>query len=305
MSVIACCDGCKGVCGQGGVLQGLCSDAWDAEAACDFDAAINLFKTAIDYGCSVAMVELGIMFEGAPVQETIRKFYWENEETCDDFARHACREYLNTSMPDLPFVNEEIAIEYYRMAALRGDRKGMRIYASKLLCGNIKVKRPYPFVDVDTRFCENSERYNADEAVLLLRLLEKKRLELHEVYSLLGQAYDYGWGVEQNYAKAMEYYGKSAALGSSWASSWAAMEIGVLTFLGWGGSSDYARAFYWFRRAMHGGCDYAALNAAYCYETGQGTSQDITAAVNLYKQVLDCEIDVLVKRAKEGLGRCG
>jgi TPR repeat protein len=161
------------------------------------------------------------------------------------------------------------------------------------------VKRPYPFIDEDKRFKNNSELYCAEEAVMLLGLLEKGSANPGYVRTLLGQAYDYGWGVEQNYAKAREYYTKGATLGDSWGMT----EIGVLTFLGWGGTPDHAKAFSWFRRAMHEGDARGALYAAYCHETGQGTSQDVVAAANLYRQVAGCNNEALVKRARDGLAR--
>ena len=61
--------------------------------------------------------------------------------------------------------------------------------------------------------------------------------------------YDEGLGIEQDYAKAREWYEKAAANGNNAAQA----NLGVMYYLGNGVEKDYAKAIEWFGKAASNG----------------------------------------------------
>jgi hypothetical protein len=86
----------------------------------------------------------------------------------------------------------------------------------------------------------------------------------------IGRMYAYGRGVPQGYAKAMDWYRKSAAQGHLSAIN----NIGRLYHEGFGVAQDYAAALQWYRLAADGGDGVAQYNLGSMYAHGQGVPQN-------------------------------
>src|SRR5258705_266072 len=86
----------------------------------------------------------------------------------------------------------------------------------------------------------------------------------------LGNLYQGGQGVAQDYAQAAIWYRKAAEQGDSYAQS----HLGYLYFAGKGVAQDYAQAAIWTRKAAEQGSAVAQDNLGHLYESGQGLPQD-------------------------------
>jgi hypothetical protein len=97
---------------------------------------------------------------------------------------------------------------------------------------------------------------------------------------LLGWAYDVGFGVAQDYAKAREWFEKAADKGDERAMT----NLGVIYQLGQGVAHDYAKAREWFEKAADKGDERAMTNLGVIYQLGQGVAHDYAKARELYEK---------------------
>jgi len=106
--------------------------------------------------------------------------------------------------------------------------------------------------------------------------------DLGEAYSMsnLGWMYSHGYGVDQDYAKAREWYEKAAALGYEGAMS----NLGSLYDDGFGVPQDYVKAREWHEKAAAKGHAGAMVNLGALYEEGRGVTQDYTVARAWYEK---------------------
>ena len=86
--------------------------------------------------------------------------------------------------------------------------------------------------------------------------------------------YDFGRGVQQDYAQAAGWFRKAAEQGFASAQ----LNLGAAYYEGQGVSQDYAQAAAWFRRAAEQGDATAQFNLGAAYCDGQGMPQDYTEA---------------------------
>jgi TPR repeat protein len=87
----------------------------------------------------------------------------------------------------------------------------------------------------------------------------------------LGDAYDSGEGVPQDYAKAREWYDKAAAKGHDGAM----VGLGLLYENGQGVPQDYVKAREWFEKAAAKDNTDAMVNLGVIFENGKGVPQEI------------------------------
>ena len=99
----------------------------------------------------------------------------------------------------------------------------------------------------------------------------------------IGYLYECGFGVEQDYAAAMEWYEKSADLGNSTA----IYNIGYLYYYGFGVEQDYAVAMEWFKKSADLGYSDAMSHIGTLYDCGYGVEQDYEAAMEWYEKAAD------------------
>lgn len=95
----------------------------------------------------------------------------------------------------------------------------------------------------------------------------------------LGLMYEYGQGVPQDYAKAMEYYTKAANQGFAGAQN----NLGLMYKNGQGVPEDYFRAVEWFTKAANQGSAGGQTNLGIMYEDGKGVPQDNIKAKAYFK----------------------
>ncbi len=95
----------------------------------------------------------------------------------------------------------------------------------------------------------------------------------------LGYCYKNGHGVPQNYAKAIEWYRKAADQGNSSAQN----GLGTCYY----NQQDYANAVEWLQKAANHGNATAQHNLGYCYENGHGVPRNYSKAIEWYQKAAE------------------
>jgi hypothetical protein len=96
-----------------------------------------------------------------------------------------------------------------------------------------------------------------------------------EAQFTLGEMYDRGDGVPQDFAQAAEWHLKAAAQGLAEAQA----ELGDKYRTGRGVPKDFAEAVAWYRKAAEQGHALAQFNLGLMYRNGEGVPQDAVEAV--------------------------
>jgi TPR repeat protein len=96
----------------------------------------------------------------------------------------------------------------------------------------------------------------------------------------LGWAYENAHGVKQDLAEALNWYRKSAAQGDADAQN----SLGDMYDSGKGVKQDYAEAVNWYRKSAEQGNAYAQYRLGWAYANGQGVKQDQAEALNWYRK---------------------
>jgi len=96
----------------------------------------------------------------------------------------------------------------------------------------------------------------------------------------LGQRYDSGRGVPQDYATARGWYEKAAAQGHAWAQN----QLGQLYADGRGVPHDYKKARQWWEQAAAQGVSQAQYNLGQLHANGRGVPQDYATARGWYEK---------------------
>ena len=99
----------------------------------------------------------------------------------------------------------------------------------------------------------------------------------------LGWMYQYGDGVEQDVAKAIEWYTKAADLGDVNAMN----NLGFIYEYSDGVEQDVAKAVEWYTKAAEAGDTSAIMTLASMYEFGNGVEQDIDKANEWYAKAVE------------------
>lgn len=89
-----------------------------------------------------------------------------------------------------------------------------------------------------------------------------------------------GQGVNQDYAKALDLFRKSAAQGNVAAQC----NLGWMLLNGKGITPDYAQALYWFQKSAAGGNVESKNNIGWMYQNGEGVNQDYAQALDWYEK---------------------
>src|SRR5215467_5458681 len=98
-----------------------------------------------------------------------------------------------------------------------------------------------------------------------------------------GEQYYYGRGVEQNYAKAAEWYRKAADQGVADAQA----RLGVMYAYGQGVPNNDTEAVKWYRKAADQGDADAQTRLGCMYENGRGVPKDDAEAVKWFRKAAD------------------
>ncbi len=95
-----------------------------------------------------------------------------------------------------------------------------------------------------------------------------------EAQANLGRMYEFGQGVPQNYAEAMKWVRLAVNQGNADAE----FALGSMYYQGWGVPQSDAEAVKWFRLAANQGEARAQFTLGGMYDTGQGVPQDYVQA---------------------------
>lgn len=96
----------------------------------------------------------------------------------------------------------------------------------------------------------------------------------------LGEMYEYGNGVKQDYKKAISWYLKAAKQGAADAQT----SLGLLYFSGKGVAKDFGYAFEWYKKASDQGDAFGQYLLGRMYLEGQGTSQNYEYALQMIEK---------------------
>ncbi|MFM5254711.1 SEL1-like repeat protein [Aeromonas hydrophila] len=96
----------------------------------------------------------------------------------------------------------------------------------------------------------------------------------------LGEIYDNGYGAEQSYSKALEWYGKAAEQGFAKAQ----YNLGVMHQKGQGTQQNNNIAAEWYRKAAEQGFVDAQFNLGLMYQEGKGVEKSNTKAAKWYRK---------------------
>jgi TPR repeat protein len=107
------------------------------------------------------------------------------------------------------------------------------------------------------------------------KLLKKAQKGDATAQRVLGYCYQYGRGVKQDYAKAVEWYCKAAEQGDADVQ----LMAGIFYYSGLGVTKDYAKAVEWWRKAANQGNADGQSLLGYCYYLGLGVPKDYSKAV--------------------------
>ena len=110
------------------------------------------------------------------------------------------------------------------------------------------------------------------------RLIKKAESGDPEAQDRLGDCYKHGYGMEKDWAKAVEWYRKSAAQGNAAAQR----SLGYCYDYGEGIEQDKENAVYWYKKAAEGGDVDAIRNLGNCYYFATGVEQDFDKAAYWY-----------------------
>ena len=102
-------------------------------------------------------------------------------------------------------------------------------------------------------------------------------------YLNLGNKYYNGYGVEKDYAKALECFEKAANNGDVYAQ----VMIGAMYFEGRGVAKDYAKALECFEKAANNGNDGAQYAIGIMYHVGYGVEQNYAKAMEWLEKAAD------------------
>ena len=99
----------------------------------------------------------------------------------------------------------------------------------------------------------------------------------------LGEMYRYGWGVDVDMNKAIEYYQKAVAIDYPYGHQ----NLGELYYNGEGVGQDYTKAREWFAQAARLGLSHAQYYLGLIYQKGQGVEADYDKANLWFFKAMD------------------
>ena len=99
----------------------------------------------------------------------------------------------------------------------------------------------------------------------------------------LGDAYEWGYDVPQDYAEAIRWYRKAAELGNAYAQN----SLGIAYYVGKGVIQDHAEAVRWYRKAAEQGHAAAQLNLGAAYKFSQVIVQHHAEAIRWFRKAAE------------------
>lgn len=264
-----------------------------------YESALENFMKARELGKTDASFYLGALYDWYGYPE-------RNSET----ARTYYEECTNN-----PYAQLSLGFIYYYGQGVQADQeKGMQLFQDVIDQGVIEGYIGYADIaDAEQDYAKAIENYNkvidGTEPLFVAVAMNALGAKCYNGYGVeqdygkavewfekaanmgnmdamtnIGNMYDNATGVEQDYTKAMEWYEKASDLGDANAMT----NIGAMYVLAEGVEQDYTKAIEWLQKAVDRGNNQAIqyLYRTYCmkYDSGDGTEQDLQKAIELCEQ---------------------
>ena len=237
----------------------------------DFAKAREWYAKAIANGDAAAIARMGLLYEhGFGVEK--------NYDKAADYYKHAIREGSSLGHAHLGYLyetgkgvprNREQAAEHYRIGMEKGNYQAMARLGLLYHRGHGVTRDEYKAVKLFVQAVEHGQplamarlgqMYNygrgglpVDHARALALISESMRYKVPASYAHMGEMYEKGWEVKQDYDEARKLYEKAADLDAPFAE----FRLGVMYKDGLGVSRDKEKAVYWLERAAAKGEDKA------------------------------------------------
>lgn len=250
------------------------------------------FRAAAEQGHARAMSDVGSLLVQLDSDRTAEALNWYEKafEAGDDLAAfhlaeayrwgrgvekditHAIELYRRVSESSLPWHRSfslfQLA-QLYRMGT--GVEKNMneavRLFEASFEAGYVRAAAVLAHIYW-------YEREGMADPALAIHWLDKSAHEHRDAANLYGWSYQQGRGVEKDDAKALEWFRKAAAMGSS-TGEWA---VGDALDRGLGAEQDSEQAVTWYRRSAERGYPRAQFSLGVNYLAGRGVEQDVEEA---------------------------
>ena len=228
----------------------------------NLEVAYNNFEQAKELGYTDANFYLGVLSDwySYPKQDLeAAKVYYE-----------ACEEN--------PYAQISLAFLYYNgQGAEKDEEKAKEMIQAVVDQGCVEgYLGTASFAEVEEDYTTAFDDYN--------KVLEgTEQLYLGSSMTRIGTMYYNGNGVEQDYAKAMEWFEKAADLGNSNAIN----NIAWMYKYGNGVEQDHAKAMEWYEKAVELGDGTAMNNIGLMYYNGEGVEQDYAKALEWYEKAAE------------------
>lgn len=260
----------------------------------DLETAYNSFEKALELGKTEANFYLGVMYdwESYPEQdyEKARAYYEAAGENPYAYVALGFNYYFGQGVE----ADQEKGKEYFDKAIALGCMDGYFglgeiAYEQGDYTAAIQNYEMAAEKGTELLYITNAEGIIANSYLIGVGVEQDcaKAVEWYEkaanqgnlgAMRTLGHIYYVGDGVEQDYVKAMEWYEKGAEMGDI-----ASMEgIGSMYQNGLGVETDCAKALEWYEKAAEMGDAFAMYLIGYTYENGLGVDQDAEKAAEWY-----------------------
>jgi TPR repeat protein len=212
----------------------------------DLDEAIKFLEIAAAQGSTLAMVNLGNIYDGLYRNQSDNSYF--------DFAANPFYERYDIE-PDT-YTDFSKAAYWYERAADKGDIRGIFNYANLLHYGH-GVPQDY---------------FTALVLFSLIAAVDSRAIFYLGLYHLEGL------GVKKNYELAFHYFATGAMAGDAYCYT----QLGRMYGKGLGVARDAAMAFELYQAADELGDALAATNLGWHYETGTAVAADVQKAIRYY-----------------------
>lgn len=261
----------------------------------DLETAYNSFEKALELGKTEANFYLGVMYdwESYPEQdyEKARAYYEAAGENPYAYVALGFNYYYGQGVA----VDQEKGKEYFDKAIALGCMDGYFglgeiAYEQGDYTAAIQNYEMAAEKGTELLYITNAERIIANSYLIGVGVEQdcakavewyEKAAEMGDTDSMatLGYAYANGdKGLEQDYIKAAEWFEKAAEKGNTYAM----LGIGYMYQNGLGVETDYAKALEWYEKAAEMGDATAMYNIGHIYENGLGVDQDAEKAAEWY-----------------------
>lgn len=190
--------------------------------------------------------------------------------------------------------NMELAIMWLTKAADSGHLKSQTALGYLYMTGADGFEQNYAHAEEYLTIAAERDFSKAQLALsyLYFRMQEyekalvwaRKVVDLeNEAYSILGEIYTNGLGVEQNLSEGLKYYKKAAETGDADAQNM----VGNYYFNGEGTEQDLDKAFGYYQMAAAQNHVYGMLNLGLCYAYGNGCQLNLEKAYELIEKAAE------------------